>query len=161
MIRRSMGLIGQEETTPAVSVVIASYNARATIERCLASLTSVSTAVPFEIDVVDSSEDGTAEMIGSNFPKVTVVKVATRLYPGDARNLGVEKARADIMAFTDTDCIADARWLDEIVEAQRTGVLAVGGSVTNGNPQSMISWANYFCEFTAWMPTGHVRAVPA
>jgi GT2 family glycosyltransferase len=107
--------------------------------------------------VVDSSHDGTGELIAAGFPEVTLVTVASRMYPGDARNLGVARARADILAFTDTDCIVDARWIEEILAAHRTGVLAAGGSVDNANPESVIGWANYFCEFTAWMPAGDRR----
>jgi GT2 family glycosyltransferase len=156
----TMALVTQAETVPEISVIIASYNASATIERCLGALTTMVTAVPFEVVVVDSSQDRTAELIASRFPEVTLLKVATRLYPGDARNLGVERARADILAFTDADCIVNPRWIEEISEAHRTSGLVAGGSVDNGNPESMISWANYFCEFTAWMPTGPARPLP-
>ncbi len=142
---------------PDVSVVIASYNAHATIEPCLTALAAIQTAVPFEIVVVDSSADGTAEVVASRFPGVTLVRSGTRLYPGDARNLGVERARAQIVAFTDADCIVDPRWIDELVEAHRGDVLAVGGSIDNANPESLVGWANYFCEFAAWMPAGRPR----
>src|SRR6476469_9419044 len=94
-----MALVTSAEAVPDVSVVIASYNASSTIERCLRALTTISTAVPFEVVVVDSSQDGTAEVIAANFPEVTLLRAGTRLYPGDARNLGVEKARGDILAF--------------------------------------------------------------
>lgn len=154
-----MALVTQAETVPEVSVIIASYNARATIERCLAALTTMVTAVPFEVIVVDSSRDGTAELVAVGFPEVTLLSVAERLFPGNARNLGVEAARADILAFTDADCIVNARWIEEIAAVHRTSVLAAGGSVDNGNPESVISWANYFCEFTAWMPAGVPRPV--
>jgi GT2 family glycosyltransferase len=154
-----MPLVTQPEIVPEVSVVIASYNASDTIERCLSALTTLETTVPFDVVVVDSSHDGTAELIASRFPEVTLVVVASRLYPGAARNVGVERARADILAFTDTDCIVDPRWIEEISAAHRTGVLAAGGSVDNANPESVIGWANYFCEFTAWMPAGAPRPV--
>jgi GT2 family glycosyltransferase len=109
--------------------------------------------------VVDSSQDGTAELVAAEFPEVILLTAGTRLYPGDARNLGIERARADVLAFTDADCLVDGRWIDEVSEAHRTGVLAAGGSVGNGNPESLIGWANYFCEFTTWLPAGSPRPV--
>ena len=136
-----MVVVTQPEIVPEVSVIIASYNANETIERCLAALTSLETAIPFEVVVVDSSQDGTAELIAARFPEVTLATASSRLYPGDARNLGVERARADILAFTDTDCIVDARWIEEISAAHSTDVLAAGGSVDNANPESVVGWA--------------------
>ena len=38
-------------------------------------------------------------------------------------------------------------------------MLAAGGSVENANPESVVGWANYFCEFTAWMPAGAKRTM--
>ena len=103
-------------------------------------MTTLATAVPFEVVVVDSSRDGTAKQIAATFPEVTLVTSTSRLYPGDARNLGVERARTEILAFIDTDCIVDARWIEEIAAAHRTDVLAAGGSVENANPESVIGW---------------------
>ena len=154
-----MALVTQAQIVPDVSVIIASYNSSATIERCLEALTTLETAVPFEVVVVDSSQDGTTELIAARFPEVILLESDARLYPGNARNLGVERARAEILAFTDADCIVDDHWIEEIATAHRTDVLAVGGSIDNGNPESLISWANYFCEFTAWMPAGAPRPV--
>jgi GT2 family glycosyltransferase len=147
------------ETIPDVSVIIASYNAAATIERCLAALTTIVTDVSFEVILVDSSGDGTAELVATKFPEVSVVAARRRLYPGDARNLGAAKARGPILAFTDADCIVTPGWMDVTSQAHRDGSLAVGGSIDNANPQSLTSWANYFCEFTAWMPSGKPRHV--
>jgi GT2 family glycosyltransferase len=154
-----MALVAGAESVPEISVIIASYNAGPTIERCLGALTTTVTDVSFEVVLVDSSQDGTAELVAARFPEVTLVTAGSRLYPGDARNLGVERARASILAFTDTDCIVTPRWIDEISEAHRSRVLAVGGSIDNGNPESLTSWANYFCEFAAWMPAGEPRPV--
>ena len=44
---------------PAVSVIVASFNARATIGAALDSLQRQDGDVPFEVIVVDSSQDGT------------------------------------------------------------------------------------------------------
>jgi GT2 family glycosyltransferase len=153
----ALPLTSQTETPPDISVIVASYNSQDTIEACLAALTSLATEKRFEVIVVDSSEDGTAALVAARFPHVTLLTKAERLYPGDARNLGVERARGEILAFTDSDCVVGPRWLDEISAAHETDLLAAGGSIDNGNPESLTSWANYFCEFTAWLPVGPQR----
>ena len=48
---------------PAVSVIVPSYNAARTISGCLESLQRQSSPEPFEIIVVDSSSDGTAQLV--------------------------------------------------------------------------------------------------
>jgi GT2 family glycosyltransferase len=137
---------------PQGSVVVASYNARSTIRACLRSLAEQVGCPAYEVIVVDSSTDGTAEIVRREFPHVSLYAFATRKFPGDARNVGIARARADILAFTDTDCVADPHWIREIVEAHRAEAPAIGGVVDNGNPSELVGWASYFCEFSQWMP---------
>src|SRR5206468_10184224 len=45
-----------------------------------------------------------------------------------ARNAGLRAATSDIIAYTDSDCFADADWLTHLVHAlQSSGAAAVGG----------------------------------
>ena len=138
---------------PKLSVIVASYNSRATIEECLGSLLNQKTSQPYEIIVVDSSQDGTGDMIKSKFPDVRLFVFPERKYVGTARNLGIDLARGDIIALTDADCMADENWIDEICKAHQAFHPAIGGAISNGNPQSYVGWAAYFCEFSAWIPS--------
>ncbi len=49
-------------STIGLSVVIASYNSKKTIEDCLNSLKNQNTTQPFEVIVIDSSTDGAADL---------------------------------------------------------------------------------------------------
>ncbi len=137
---------------PKVSVIIAAYNARKTIRECLASLHGQTTEANFEVIVVDSSTDGTADCIENAFPEVKVYRFATRKYAGDARNIGISLARGEIVAFIDADCTADPGWVDAILAAHGAPDPAIGGSIANGNPENSVGWAAYFCEYSQWMP---------
>jgi len=137
---------------PKVSVIIASYNARKTIAGCLASLHKQATEADFEIIVVDSSTDGTADLVENKFPGVTVCRFEERKYCGDARNIGISLASGEIVAFIDADCTAAPGWVDAILTAHRSPDSAIGGAIANGNPESYVGWAAYFCEFSQWMP---------
>lgn len=135
-----------------VSVIIASYNSRTTIEKCLFSLENQKSSEKFEVIVVDSSEDGTANIVAQQFPKVRLFVFPNRKFPGDARNLGVSKSNGEILAFTDADCITTKNWISEIIKAHQNQYPLIGGAIDNGNPQSYVGWGFYFSEFSQWMP---------
>ena len=138
----------------SVSVIIASYQAGATIERCLGALTRQQTQESFEVIIVDSSADGTAQIIRKQFPSVNLVVGARRLWPGDARNLGVAQARGRILAFTDVDCMADPAWIERIVQAHANrDHPIIGGAIVNGSADRLVDRAFYFCSLNAWMPS--------
>lgn len=142
---------------PELSVIIASYNSGKLINDCLKSLENQKTDKDFEIIVVDSSTDDTAELIKGKFHKVNLFKFTERKYCGDARNFGISVAKGKIIAFIDADCIAHSNWINEILKAHQSSHLAIGGAIANGNPESYVGWAAYLCEFSQWMPDSHTK----
>jgi glycosyltransferase involved in cell wall biosynthesis len=146
------------EATLRLSVVVPSYNSRGTIERCLRSLERQEGREQIEVIVVDSSTDGSADVVAREFPGVRLVREEERRFPGDARNIGVAQARADILAFTDSDCFVEPTWASRVLDAHdRLASPVIGGAVENGNPESWVGWAYYFAEFSAWIPDGATR----
>jgi glycosyltransferase involved in cell wall biosynthesis len=139
-----------------VSVILPSYNSKRTIERCLQALQKQSRQ-DFEVIVIDSSRDGTAEVVAEKYPEVRLYRFEERKFPGDARNFGISKANGDILAFTDADCIPNQNWISEIVRAHQDPYPTIGGAVDNANPESYVGWAAYFCEFSQWMPHSEER----
>ena len=117
--------------SPRVSVIVACFNAIDTIERCLSALASQDTDEPFEVVVIDSSRDGTADLIRQRFPNVSLHTFADRKFPGEARNLGVARSEGEILAFTDADCVPDRSWVRVIVESHRRPDPVIGGTIDN------------------------------
>jgi GT2 family glycosyltransferase len=141
------------------SVVIPSYQSAQTIAACLSALLSQDFAEPFEIIVVDSSTDGTAAIIREQFPQVTLIALSRQTLPGPARNLGVQCARGEIIAFLDADCVPGRDWLAHMVAAHDAGHAIVGGAVLNGTSNSTVGWAGYIGEFREFLPQGEARQV--
>ena len=83
-----------------VSVVIASFNSIRTIKQCIASLINQRCEEEYEIIVVDSSSDGTDEVI-KQYPTVKLIRSEARIYAGEARNIGVQNSRFETIAFID------------------------------------------------------------
>lgn len=142
---------------PEISVVIASLNACDTISQCLRSLEDQVTSRSFEVIVVDSSTDGTVELIRDAFPHVQLHHFSDRKFPGDARNIGIAVAKGKIVAFIDADCRADNNWIEMTAQAHESPWLAIGGAIANASPEGYVGWAAYFCEFSRWMPQGQAR----
>lgn len=125
---------------PTVSVVIAAYNAQATLRDCLESLCAMTYAhPPPEILVVDNaSTDNTRTIIESYAPRVQYLHEKKR-GPAAARNRGIARARGDVIAFTDADCIVTPDWLTRLVEPlcdEKVGI--VGGAIRSVAPCNAI-----------------------
>ncbi len=148
-----------EPASPSITVLIPSYNAAGTIRGTLSSLLAQDFEEAYEIIVVDSSSDRTPRIIAEEFPTVHLIRREQQTDPGTARNLGIVQARGEIIACIDADCIAPSDWLRRMVTAQRSGYQVVGGTVENGNTESLIAWAGYLGEFREWLPVGPARLV--
>jgi len=148
----------QALNSPALTVLIASFNSKATIGKCLSSLLAQKTIEPFEVIVADSSDDDTLAMVAEHFPQIRLVRLQGRHYAGSARNAALAIARGPIVALIDADCTVPADWVERILAAHRgSPSLAIGGAIDNSARSSMIGWASYFCEFSRWMPCGRLR----
>jgi len=114
-----------ELTALWITVVIPHLNQPVNLARCLASLAE-NTRAPDEIIVVDNGSD-----VLPDVPEhVTLIQEKTP-GPGPARNAGVQKARGNVLAFLDADCLARFDWLEE---AERAIVRAdiLGGDMRIG-----------------------------
>ena len=115
-------------------MIVPSFNAAANIEACVRSL-QAQTYSPCEIIVVnDASTDNTAEVVaGLN---VKLVNMKRNGGAGAARNEGVNVAQGDIVAFTDSDCVAPSGWIEKIVEEfESDPELGVVGGLYHPNKQ--------------------------
>jgi GT2 family glycosyltransferase len=137
---------------PDLTVVIVSCNAAATVRECLESLRRQKTSRTFEVVLIDSSTDGTMELVRQHFPEVQLLHFSERKYCGDGRNLGVARAVSPLIAFLDADCVAADDWVERLCEAHEQPCVAVGGAIANREPKSVTAWAAYFCEFSRWIP---------
>ncbi len=128
-----------------------SYNSRRTIDRCLSSLLDQDGEFPYEILLVDSSDDGTGDHVAERYPSVQLIQLAEKTLPGKGRNLGARRARGSILAFTDADCVAPRDWLRRHLE-RHSDWDVVGGAIGNGTPRSLVGWASYLSEFGGLTP---------
>ena len=114
-----------------ISVIVPHLEQEEALRRCLASLAAQEgVARPVEIIVVDNGSRSVPTAVCSEFENVRLLRQLVP-GPGPARNLGVENAQGEILAFIDADCLADPRWLSTIERrfAQDRSLEILGGDV--------------------------------
>ena len=99
---------------PKVSIVVASYNADATLNTCLDSLENLN-YFDYEIILVDDCSTDTTAQLAALHPRVRCLRHERNRGLSVARNTGIAAARGEIIAFTDADCRADEDWLYYLV----------------------------------------------
>lgn len=112
---------------PYVSIVVPTLNSKKTIEKCIKSLVNLSYPKnKHEIIVVDGgSNDGTVEII-KKYKKVKLIQ--TKKGTSHQRNVAIKKARGELIALTDSDCVVDKNWLKKgIWHFKHEKIAIVGG----------------------------------
>ena len=130
-----------------ISIVIPTYNRKIKLKNCLDSLFAQSySRDAFEIIVIDDgSVDGTQDMLCA----LSKINSNLRCFmqnhsgPAAARNLGIKHSRAEIIGFTDSDCVLDQDWVKRMVEEHslEKHIAAIGGftEVDSHNIKSQVS----------------------
>jgi glycosyltransferase involved in cell wall biosynthesis len=127
-----------------VSVVVPVRNGAATIGACIESL--IMQTYPkhlTEIIVVDNESTDSTRSVVARYP-VTLLLETSVLTSYAARNRGIAHAGGDVVALTDSDCVASPDWLTHILSPLNDpAVGAVLGTVEDARPESLAE------EFTA------------
>ena len=127
-----------------ISVVFPVFNEEKRILDTLRAIYSGS-LLPLEIIVVDgSSSDHTVSIIKKAYPDVILLSNPDRT-AAVGRNVGIKKAKGDIVAFTDGDCIVDGNWLKNIKQHfEEQDIDGLGGKVMNAPSENHYEeyWGN-------------------
>ena len=128
------------EKYPRVSVVVCSYNGGKTLSHCLHALDRVDYPNYEIVFVDDGSTDNSQEVVtaweqsrekrreqGAKLPDFQNIR-QQNMGLSYARNAGAASATGEVIAYTDSDCMADPDWLYYLVGTLLSGDYAgVGG----------------------------------
>jgi GT2 family glycosyltransferase len=92
-----------------LSICIVTYQARDYLQACLQSILSQTQGVDFEVVVVDNgSSDGTAEMLGRDFPAVKLIQNADNQGFTKPANQAMQAAQGETVLLLNPDTLIDA-----------------------------------------------------
>ena len=126
-----------------VSVIIPMYNAGNYLMQCLKSLRLQTFRNAEFICVDDGSTDDTCDIV-SQFQSEDsrfVLLHQNHLYAGQARNLGIERARGECLAFLDADDYYELDFLEQMVKArikEKADVIVCGANLYYGRTNTKV-----------------------
>jgi glycosyltransferase involved in cell wall biosynthesis len=136
---------------PVLSAIVISRDDEGRIERAVRSVVEQECPEPFEVIVVTSGTDRTAEVVRDRFPEVTVVELPRPALPGEARNAGLRVARGLYVSFPGSHVELLPRSLAARIQAHRLGYAMVTGTTLNGT-RTLSGWAAYFLDHSSLLP---------
>jgi len=116
------------QNEPSITVLITLKNSASTIKRCIDSVLKQNyPKSKYKIFVVDAfSTDGSYEILKRFGNKIKLYQI--KGWPPKAYNWAIRKIKTDYIALIDGDCVADKKWIKELVNGFKTNdVLAVAG----------------------------------
>jgi GT2 family glycosyltransferase len=111
---------------PFASVVVCSFNGERWMRGCLEALSALDYP-RYEVIVVDDGSTDATARVASEFEWVRLISTENGGL-SRARNVGLEAARGELVAYLDDDAWPEPSWLSHLVRALMTGPhVAVGG----------------------------------
>ena len=125
---------------PRFTVVVPTRDRPSALERCLRALSAQKVEGDFEIVVVDdgsrAAEDVSAVVAACDRSRLV------RTAPGgsaQARNRGIEEARAPLVLLLDDDCEPGSGWAAALLPPIERGVAAAAGRCVNADPSDALA----------------------
>jgi glycosyltransferase involved in cell wall biosynthesis len=136
---------------PALSQIVISQNDIDRIEEVMDALVRQKVNQTFEVILVNSGNDGTAEFVRERYPSVRVIHLPEPALPGKARNEGLKVARGDYITFDGSHIVVPPGSLQNRLDAHEKEYAMVTGSVLNGT-RTWAGWASYFLDHWVALP---------
>ncbi len=137
---------------PALSVVLACSDAFPSVRRTVRALLRQDCAARLELVLVTASRGalGPDETLLAGFHSWTCVELGSLPTIARANAAGVRAARAEVVALAEDHCYPQPGWATALLEAHRGPWVAVGPAVTNANPATPVSRADFLIGYGPW-----------
>ena len=149
--------------TVALSIVVASCNAVVSIRDCLSCLVR-QVDERIELIVVDNSDDGTTEIVRTDFPQIQLMTRPKNALINELWSAGIKESSGEIVALTTAHCIPSDDWIQQVLDGHLAEAAGVGGTIDGDPLSSLTDWAVCFCRYNHFLPpvtAGEVDDIPA
>ena len=149
--------------TVSLSIVVASCNAVVSIRDCLSCLVR-QVDERIELIVVDNSDDGTTEIVRTDFPQIQLVTQPKNALINELWSVGIKESSGEIVALTTAHCIPSDDWIQQVLDGHLAEAAGVGGTIDGDPLSSLTDWAVCFCRYNHFLPpldAGNVDDIPA
>ena len=128
------------------SVVVVNFNTRVLLAECLRSVFAAASSGQLEVLVVDNgSNDGSADMVGTDFPRVRLLRNVHNIGFAAANNQALSAARGQIIILLNSDAALLPDALLELRAAfdKRPALGIAGLRLLNSDGKLQPSWGNF------------------
>jgi len=103
-------------TMSKISVIIANYNGKTLLEKCLESLFKVNYD-NFEVILVDNnSTDETVDFITKNYPSIILIKLDSNKGFAEPNNIGAKIAKGEHLLLLNNDTVVTYNFISEMIK---------------------------------------------
>lgn len=147
-------MVHAEQALTQVSIIVGLNEEEGTdiVYNFLESVRALEDDIPNEVIIVAPKNKEREKLFRNRYPWVRLIQADKAIPGGYFRNIAVKHARGQFLAFFEDHVIVHAHYLKNLISAFDKGYDIVGGSVANGNPETISSWVQYFCEYHKWLP---------
>jgi hypothetical protein len=150
---------------PSLSVILSAMGSFRILEPTIARLCVQTIRDRMELILVGppQAEPLWAADLRGRFQAVQIVTAEPFVSIGQSNALGVEHARAEVVVFGEDHCFPEPDWAEALVSAHEGPWAAVGPQVSNANPQSAVSRADFLIGYSPWASpceSGEVDILP-
>lgn len=136
---------------PLISAIVIAQNDEHVIERSMQAVLNQECPADFEVILVASGTDRTAQIVRERFPQVHVVELDHPVLPGEARNAGLEVARGVYIMYPGSHVELLPGSFAARLRVFRLGYAMVAPTMLNGT-KTLSGWASFFLENGQGLP---------
>lgn len=148
--------------TPFLSVILITPDSYETIRKVVGHLQAQSARDRMEIVIVAPSEARLEPDRAAleDFFAWRVVEVGEIHSLGLVEAEGFRKARGVAVVYVEEHSFPEPGWAEALIEAHAGPWAAVGPTMTNANPRTMVSWSCFLIDFGQWLAPGEPGPAP-
>ena len=155
----------KQVSNPSISAIVLTNGSYDSVKITMGYLQAQTVAEQIEIVLVTPTNNQLQlkESELACFHSWRVVEIGEINSMGHGYMAGINQSNAPIIALTQDHAFPDNKWAELFIKAHQQPWAAVGPEMGNGNPNTMISWADFYISYGEWAhPTssGIVRHLP-